>query len=85
MKTIVSLFLLTLAAAGPAAAQDIRVSVAGKSPAVLREDIDRAAEAVCNSAFRDGTVGFHEVNDCERAVSEDGLQQARALTAAKPV
>ena len=84
MKTVLSLLLLTVAAAGPAAAQDIRVSVVGKSPAVIREDIDRAAHAVCVSAYRDGTVGFWELNSCVRAASDDGLQQARAIATAKP-
>ena len=84
MKTVLSLILLTAAAAGPAAAQDIRVSVLGKSPAVIREDIGRAAQSVCAAAYRDGTVGFWEMHDCVRAVSEDGLQQARAMATAKP-
>ncbi len=84
MKTVLSILLLTAAAAGPAAAQDIRVSVSGKSPAVIREDIERAAKAVCNSAYREEAVGFREVNECVRAASEDGLEQARALAAAKP-
>ncbi len=83
MKTVLSLLLLA-AAASPAAAQDIRVSISGKSPAVIREDINRAAEAVCRSAYRDRTVAFTELNDCVRAASEDGLDQARALTGGKP-
>ncbi len=82
MKTVFALLLLA-AAAGPASAQDIRVSISGKSPAVIREDIGHAAEAVCHSAFRDGTISFNELNACVRAASEDGMEQARAL-AAKP-
>jgi hypothetical protein len=39
---------------------------------------------VCNTAYRDRAVGFFELNDCVRAASEDGEQQARALAAAKP-
>ena len=84
MKTVLSILLLTAAAASPAAAQDIRVSIAGKSPAVIREDIHRAADAVCSSAYRDQAIGVHELNDCVRAVSEDGMHQAEALGAAKP-
>ncbi len=82
MKTILSLLLLT-AAATPAAAQDIRVSISGKSPAVIREDINRAAEAVCRSAYRDRTVSFEELNECVRSASEDGMNQARTLAASK--
>ncbi len=81
MKSVLSVLLLISAAAGPAAAQDIRVGVAGKSPAVLREDISRAAVAVCTSAFRQGEVGVIEMNDCIRAASDDGMQQARSLAA----
>jgi len=84
MKTVLSLLLLATAAAGPAAAQDIRVSVSGKSPAVIREDIGRAAEAVCQSAYRERAVAFYELNDCVRAASDDGLRQARAIAAIKP-
>jgi hypothetical protein len=81
MKTVLSLLLLATAAAGPAAAQDIRINISGKSPADIREDIGRAAQAVCDSAFRDQAIGFTELNACVRAVSDDGLRQARALTA----
>lgn len=85
MKTAFTLsFLLLAAVAGPAAAQDIRVSISGKSPAVLREDISRAAAAVCATAVREGDVDFFELNDCVRVVSDDSLQQAKAIAAAKP-
>ena len=84
MKTVLSLLLLTASAAGPAAAQDIHVSLSGKSAAVIREDIGRAAVTACISAYREEAVGFHELNACERAASEDAMRQARAVAAAKP-
>lgn len=82
MKTLLSTLLLTAAIAGPAAAQEVRVDLAGKSPAVIREDIARAAKAVCTSAVRQVRVGLQEITACERALTDDGLQQARLL--AKP-
>ena len=80
MKTLLSTLLLTAAIAGPAAAQDIRVSLEGKNPAAIREDIAHAASAVCTSAYRDGAVGLHELAACERVVADDALQQAKLLT-----
>jgi hypothetical protein len=79
MKTLFSTLLIMASIAGPAAAQDIRVSLEGKSPATIREDIGRAASAVCTSAFRQGDVGVHELNACQRAVTDDAMQQARFL------
>jgi hypothetical protein len=79
MKTFFSTLLVMASIAGHAAAQDIRVSLEGKSPATIREDIGRAASAVCTTAFRQGDVGFHELNACQRTVSEEALQQARSL------
>ncbi len=80
MKTLLSTLLLAAAIAGPAAAQDIRVSLEGKSPAVIREDIQRAASTVCASAYRDGDVGVHELAACERDAADDALQQVKLLT-----
>ena len=80
MKTLHSTLLLTAAIAGPAAAQEVRVSLEGKNPATIREDISRAAKTVCTAAFRDGDVGVHDVVACERAATNDGIQQSRLLT-----
>ena len=80
MKALLSTLLLTAAIAGPAAAQEVRVSLAGKNPAAIREDIARAASTVCTSAYLHGEVGLHELNACQRTALDDGLQQARLLT-----
>jgi hypothetical protein len=80
MKTLLPTLLIMASIAGPAAAQEIRVSLEGKSPATIREDIARAASTVCTSAFREGEVGVHELNACQRAVADDAMQQARLLT-----
>ncbi len=79
MKTVLSLstlLLATAALAGPASAQDIRVSLAGKSPAAVKADINRAAVEVCASAARAGDIGFFEMRDCVSTVASDGMQQA---------
>ena len=79
MKTALSFLLLATAGlAGPAAAQDIRISIAGKSPAAVEADINHAAAEVCTSAVRQGDIGFFEMNLCVRTVSAQSLQQARA-------
>ena len=79
MKTIFSLstlLLATAALAGQASAQDIRVSLAGKSPATVEADINQAAKQVCASAVRSGDVGFFEMRDCVSTVAADAMQQA---------
>ena len=79
MKTVLSLstlLLATAALAGTASAQDIRVSLAGKSPAAVKADIDHAAAEVCASAARSGDIGFFELRDCVRTVAAEGMQQA---------
>ncbi len=82
MKTLLSTLLVMASIAGPAAAQEVRVSLDGKSPATIREDIGRAAAVVCTTAFRQGDVDIRELSTCERTATEDALQQARYL--AKP-
>ena len=79
MKFLVPTLLIMAGIAGPAVAQDVRVSLDGKNPATIREDISRAASTVCTSAFRDGAVGVHELTACQRSVADDALQQARLL------
>ena len=80
MKTLLSTLLLAAAIAGPAAAQEVRVSLDGENPAAIREDISRAASAVCASAYREGEVGLHELTACERTAADDGMRQAKLLT-----
>ena len=80
MKMLLSTLLLTASIAGSAAAQDVRVSLEGKDPAAIREDISRAASVVCASAYREGEVGLHELASCERTAADDGLRQAKLLT-----
>ncbi len=80
MKTLLSTLLLAAAIAGPAAAQEVRVSLEGKNPAAIREDIAHAASTVCTSAYLHGSVSVHELSACERAVADDAMQQVKLLT-----
>jgi hypothetical protein len=80
MKTLISTLLVMASIAGPAAAMEVRVSLEGKSPATIREDVSHAASEVCTSAFRQGMVNSHEMIACERTLTDDALQQARLLT-----
>jgi hypothetical protein len=83
MKSILSVLLLSAAIAGPAAAEDIRISLADKDPATVRAEIDQAATAVCDSAFRQGVIGPHEMIQCPALVSDDALSQAKAAQSVK--
>ena len=78
MKSLLSILLLSAAIAGPAAAQEVRVSLADKDPATIASDIHRAAETVCYSAQKDGEVRPQEMARCISDVADDGMSQARA-------
>jgi hypothetical protein len=79
MKSILSVLLLSAAIAGPAAAEDIRISLADKDPATVRAEIDRAATAVCTRAYRDEQIEFQELLQCPSLVSADAEAQAKAI------
>ncbi len=84
MKTQFSVLLLISALAGPAAAQEVRISVADKDPATLRADIQKAADTVCAAAYRQGDLAISEMNDCARVATDDGLAQARVYASKAP-
>lgn len=81
MKSILSILLLAAAAAGPAAAEDIRVSLADKDPAAIQAEIDKAAQTVCWSGYRDGELELHEMMSCSRLISSDAMAQLKAIEA----
>lgn len=65
MIRIVALAALAAAAlAGPAAAFELRVPVAGKSPAELKADIRVAARMVCNKETRGETFRAQAMTAC---------------------
>jgi hypothetical protein len=81
MKSILSVIFLSAALAGPAAAEDIRISLADKDAAAVRAEIDRAAATVCLSAFREGAIETQGMLQCPGLVSADALDQAKAAEA----
>jgi hypothetical protein len=78
MKLPHSILLLAAALAGPAAAQEIRVSLVGKDPATIHTEIGKAAHDVCQQGFMKGVVNMDEINRCTRIEAEDGQRQANA-------
>ena len=91
-RTLLSALTLAALLAGPAAAQDIRVPVAGKDDAAARAEIRRAASVVCRAADRDGAFqGAYRLQNClmdaqSRAVFElkaYRLAAARSAEAAR--
>ena len=79
IRTISTLIALT-ALAGPAAAQDISVSLAGKDARTVHVEIDKAAWTVCSSAYLKGDITFHEVADCARGSADEGEAEAKTKT-----
>ncbi len=77
IRTITTLIALT-ALAGPAAAQDITVSLAGKDARTISVEIEKAAWTVCTAAYLKGDITLHEVNDCARSSADDGQAEAKA-------
>ena len=73
-----STFLVLAALAGPAAAQDIKVDVAGKDAMAISLAIDKAAWTVCTRAYLDMSVERGALADCAKAAADDALAQAKA-------
>ncbi len=71
--------LLVLAAiAGPAAAQDIKVDLAGKDTRAISLEIDKAAWAVCTRAYLDMAIQRESLADCAKEASDDAEAQAKS-------
>lgn len=79
MTRALSALVLIAALAGPAAAQEVRVSVAGKDAAAVRTDIRRAVEQVCKTADRDGAFnGAYRLQNCLMDGESRAVQQYKA-------
>ncbi len=78
MKTTLSVILLTAALAGPAAAEEIRISLVDKDPSTVRAEIIQAADTVCSTAFREGEIEVQEMIQCPSMLSADAMAQASA-------
>ena len=80
IRTVSTLIVIT-ALAGPAAAQDITVSIAGKDARTIAVEIDKAAWAVCSTAYLKDDIDLHDVPDCAKSAADDGKAQAKSLHA----
>ena len=80
IRTLSTLILIT-ALAGPAAAQDITVSLAGKDARTISVEIDKAAWAVCSAAYLKDDIDLHDLPDCAKSAADGGKAEAKALHA----
>jgi len=79
MTRALSALALFAVLAGPAAAQEVRINVAGKDAATVRTDVRRAVETVCQQANRDGAFqGAYTVQDCLSNGEASAMQQVKA-------
>jgi hypothetical protein len=75
-----SILILITAFAGPAAAQDIRVSVVDKDDGTVQADIHKAAVKVCRNTFiGDPLDAFHEMDGCVASAQGDAMAQVKAI------
>jgi hypothetical protein len=85
IRTATSLLILA-ALAGTASAEEIRVSLAGKSPQAIHAEIKAAAVTVCRRAYGEARVGMDEMSGCIRAAVSDAEAQVRtAMASSAPV
>jgi prolyl-tRNA editing enzyme YbaK/EbsC (Cys-tRNA(Pro) deacylase) len=81
IRTASSLLILALLA-GSASAQEVRVSLAGKSPQAISAEIEAAAAKVCRSAYAETHIGLDEMSACIRAAVDDAQTQVKAAVMA---
>ncbi len=81
LSTLATLALLT-AFAGPAAAQQVAVSLAGKDARTISAEIDKAAWSACSQAYIKGEIEFQEVYACAKDASANAKEQAYEILAA---
>jgi len=67
-----------LALSGAAHAEGVRVTVAGKSPQVVRAEIERAARSVCTASIDQDVRGaFEDLGDCVDTTVDAAYAQIR--------
>ena len=81
IRTFTTLTLLA-ALAGPAAAQDVTIHLAGKDPRTISAEIDKAAWSVCTQAYRKGDIDFFEISSCACDASDTAQTKAFDILAA---
>jgi hypothetical protein len=84
MIRILSTLVLVTALAGPAMAQEARVSVSGKSDQSLHADIHKAAVKVCTEALSRERYSLQELYSCVDQAEADGWTQAKAIQQSQP-
>jgi len=77
IRTATSLLILALLA-GTASAEEVKISLAGKSPQAVHAEIQAAAAKVCRHAYADTRVGVDELSGCIRAAVDDAQAQVKA-------
>ena len=82
MIRILTSVLAIAAFAAPALAESVTVQVAGKSPAAVQAEIQRAAQTVCRHAYGTMHVSVDEQWQCERAAAAEAMAKARLIAAA---
>ena len=82
-RIVPTLSTLTLIAAfaGPAAAQEVKIHLAGKDTRTINAEIDKAAWAVCTEAYRNNDIGFFDVSGCARDASDTAKARASQILA----
>ena len=79
MIRTLSTLILVAGLAGPALAQEARVSLIGKDDAAIRVEIHQAAKAVCRTAYvRNTLTEAQQIEDCIDAAEADGVAQLKA-------
>jgi hypothetical protein len=88
MIRTLSTLILVAGFAGPALAQEARVSIVGKDDATVRAEIHQAAKSVCRSAYvHDKLDDAQQIEDCIDSAETDGVAQLKAYrlaTSASP-
>ena len=79
MIRMISTLALVTALAGPAAAEQVKVSLIGKSDPAIRAEIHQAAKKVCREAyFGDRVAEFYNLDSCISDAEADAMAQVKA-------
>jgi len=79
MSSLLSTVAILAAIAGPAAAQEIRLNLAGQDEASARQEIRQAVQTVCQAADRQGAFhGAYTVQNCLMDGESRAMAQYRA-------
>ncbi|MBW8815655.1 MAG: hypothetical protein JF588_19730 [Caulobacterales bacterium] len=74
-RILIAAAIAAAVVAGPAAAQSVRVQVAGKSPEQVQADVNTAARKVCHAATTGATFPLEMFDACLKATLKDATSQ----------